>query len=181
MSLPRALLLLLAPLLLVACPDEDTAPPEPEVGEPVIDPQASVGEPVTYRGAEGTEAEWEMTVTVEGYECDIEVGEDDGVFDPGQDRFCAVHLQLENTGDEANVSDFVEGSQLLTDDGGTHAANDLATAQYEQDQGREPVPVAPGETAQRSIVFSVPEEAEPTALSLQAAASDEFVVIDLGG
>jgi hypothetical protein len=177
MRLHRLALLLAASLLLVACPgdDDDVADNGPPT---VVEPDGGMGEPVVYRGGIGTEVEWEMTVTVTGVECDVEVGNDVEI-EPAEDRFCAAHLQLENTGDEPNTTDFVQASVLQTDDGELHPAEAVASAAYADARDRDFAAVAPGEATERSLLFSLPDDAEPLYLHLQAAAADGIWTIEL--
>jgi hypothetical protein len=194
MPLSRLALLAVAALLWAGCADDDDTgvgdlpgPPlgqtesdEPDDGGFDRDVQGTLGEPVVYRGAEDTDAPWELTVVARDVECDVDIG-DEVEAEPAEDRFCVVHLELENTGGEANVAEFTESSSVVVDDGSSHPVEEIATSIYAEDRGRELVAVAPGETAERALVFSVPDGTEPTHLQLQAAASDELVVIDLSG
>ena len=175
MSLRHVALLAIASVLLMGCPNDN----DDEEVEPTVEPQASLGESVTYRGAEGTDAEWEMEVVVEEVDCDIEI--DEVEVDPVDGRLCAVRLQLENTGQEPNIDPFFQSSSLLADDGEIYLALDVASTQYMEEQGLEPIlAVEPGGSAEEYMVFSVSDDAEPEYLYLKAGPDDEFFIIDLG-
>jgi hypothetical protein len=45
----------------------------PEDAEPIIEPHATIGEPVDYRSLVDTDGEWVVTVTIEDVECDIDI------------------------------------------------------------------------------------------------------------
>jgi hypothetical protein len=169
--------MLAIPLLLVACNNDDVGDVDHE--ESIIEPHASVGEPVVYRGGVGTEAEWEMRVVADGIECGIDVGDE---FDEplGGDRFCAVALTAENIGQEPNTEEFFQNSTLITDSDEIGVAAPGPSEAYRERHDLDPlIGVIPGESAESSVVFNVPEGAEPTQLHLQAGTDDEFVLIDL--
>lgn len=182
----RRVLALLFPLslLLAACGDDDgeldtdtEAQEEAAEGdtEPVFEADASMGEPVTYRGNVETEDEWEVTVTVEEVECDvdIEVAAED-------ERHCVARLSVENTGEVEPLEEFWESSTLQTDDEGSYLASVSATDEYTDEQGVEPMAVlAPGESGEQYLVFAVPDDSEPTYLHLLARADDQVLIIDL--
>lgn len=173
MSLRHVAGVLAVPLLMVACNDDVGD------GEPIMDPQASIGEPVVYRGGLGTETEWELTMVVSDIDCDIEDG-DELEESPGADRFCAVTLDAENTGQEPNVEEFSRASTLITETDEIGVAAPGASDTYRELHGLEPlIGILPGETAASALVFSVPDDAEPTHLHLQAGTDDEFLLIDL--
>jgi hypothetical protein len=162
-------------LLTVACNDDVGD------GEPIMDPQASIGEPFVYRGGLDTEAEWELTVVLEDVDCDIEVGDDTDVA-LGDERFCAVAVRAENTGLEPNVEEFSQASTLITDTDDIGVVAPDVSETYRQENGLDPlIGVLPGQTADSALVFSVPADAEPTHLHLQAGTDDDFVVIELRG
>jgi hypothetical protein len=150
-------------------------------GEPILEPQGSLGERVVYRGGLGTEAEWELTVVVEDLACDIEIGDDTDVA-LGDERFCAVAIRVENTGVEPNVEEFSQASTLITDTDEIGVVAPDASETYREENDLDPlIGVLPGETADSALVFSLPAEEEPTHLHLQAGTDDDFVVIDLRG
>jgi hypothetical protein len=162
---------------MVACNDDDVGDVEDE--ESIVEPHASIGEPVVYRGGVGTEAEWEMRVVVEGIECDIDVGDE---FDEplGDDRFCVVALTVENIGQEPNTEEFSQNSTLITDADEIGVAAPTPSEVYRERHDLEPlIGVMPGDSDQSAVVFNVPGGAEPTQLHLQAGTDDEFVLIDL--
>lgn len=182
-----------ATLLITSCTDDDdgTASPttteaEAEAGvaadepEDVIEPVGGVGDTVTYRGATDSGDEWELAVTVQGLECGIEL--DDIAVQSAEDRFCAVQLFLENSAEVGNAANFVQSTLLQTADGTFHPAQELATSDYADQRGDEgPSAVEPGESTERSLVFSIPASEEPRFLHLQATPLDPIVVVDVSG
>jgi hypothetical protein len=174
-SLRQLAVIVAVPALVVACNDDEDV----DDVEPIVEPQASIGEPVVYRGALGTDVEWELTVTVEDIECDIEVGDETEVA-AADDRLCAVGLRLENTGEHPNVEAFSQASSLITDTGEMGLSNVVGSELYiEEEEMDLLVGVAPGEVAETALLFNVAEGEEPMHLQLQAGADDDIVLIDL--
>jgi hypothetical protein len=152
-----------------------------DTGVDVVEPQVALGDTFTYRGAVDTDAAWELTVTPDRLDCDIDMSVL-AEIGPGEGRFCALHLTLENTGIEPNVDDFSSSSVLVADDGTSYGAAEIASFQYADDQGLDPLlGIEPGEGAQSAVVFSIPVDVEPVDVHLQAGTADEFVIIDVGG
>ncbi|MGY6499740.1 MAG: hypothetical protein ACXIVQ_02410 [Acidimicrobiales bacterium] len=189
MPLRRLALFAVAPLLLLACGDDDidlgtdTDDPDSTVveeGEPTVEPQGGIGDAVVYDGAVETDAPWELTVTVTGVECGIEVDDDLEVV--GEDeQLCAATVSMENTGQEANSEDFWQASSVLTVEGDTYEVSDTISVAYAEQQGVEPEGlIAPGDSAELPLVFALPLDDEPAYLYLQAGAADDVVIIDLG-
>ena len=185
MPLRRVLALPFVVLLVLAgCGDDDTdTDTDTEAQEdaaendtePVFDADASLGEPVTYRGNVDTDDEWEVTVTVEGVDCDadIELADDD-------ERFCIARLHVENTGEVEPLEEFWESTSLQTDDEGSYLASVTATDEYADERDVEPMAVlAPGESGERYLVFAIPDDTEPTYLHLLARADDQVLIIDV--
>jgi hypothetical protein len=152
-----------------------------DTGVDVVETQVALGDTFTYRGAVDTDAAWELAVTPDRLDCDIDMSEL-AEIGPGEGRFCALHLTLENTGTEPNVEDFSTSSVLVADDGTSYGAAEIASFQYADDQGLDPLlGIEPGEGAQSAVVFSIPVDVEPVDVHLQAGTADECVIIDVGG
>lgn len=165
--------LLAAAAVLAACDDG-----APDHGAPLMEPQASLDEPVVYRGASDTEEAWELTVTVRGLTCDIDLGEEVDA-EPGHDRFCVVDLHLENTGNTANIEDFARNSTLFGDEQ-LGMASPVLTTEYIDEQGfAQPIGIEPGAAVDSAIVFDFIDEADPQYLELRAGTDDPAVIVAL--
>lgn len=164
---------LAAAVVLAACNGD-----EPDLDEPLIEPQATIGEPIVYRGAADTDEAWELTVTVREVACDIDVG-DEAEIEPGHERFCVVDLHVENTGDTPNIEDFSRASTLLGDEQ-MGMASPVATTEYVAERGLHfPIGIEPGAAVDTAIVFDFPDEPEPLYLELQAGIDDPRIMVDL--
>lgn len=163
----------MAAVTLAACNGD-----EPDLDEPLIEPQASIGEPIVYRGAVDTEEAWELTVTVQDVTCDVEI-DDEVELAPGHDRFCVVDLHVENTGDTPNIEDFSRASTLLGDEQ-MGMASPVATTEYVAEQGLHfPIGIEPGAAVDTATVFDFPDDPEPLYLELQAGTDDPRIMVDL--
>ena len=162
-----------------ATTDEGSAQAEAATEVPVPDapavpaPAGGIGDPVVYTADDG----WELTFTVGQVECNVEI-EAEGL-DPADDRFCAVELEAENTGDAPNTDEFLFGSTLLASDDQRYEVSTQASEQFLVENDMGPSVVPPGERATIPLVFSVPTDAQPQFLLLQGNADEEPVVIEL--
>jgi hypothetical protein len=171
-----AALVVAAVAVMAGCDDGPDA-----ADDDVVEPHAALGETFMYRGAVDTEAAWELAVTADRIDCDIDMSEL-AEIGPGEGRFCALHLTLQNTGTEPNVEDFSTSSLLVGTDGTSYGAAEIASFQYADQQLLDPLlGIEPGEAVQSAVVFSVPEDVEPAEVHLQAGTANEFVIVDVGG
>lgn len=161
--------------------DEETAT---DTEEPVEDEAAEGGEAEDVTEAESspglgdTVADGDFEFVVTDLEAGVERVGDEFLNTDAQGQFVLVHLSVTNIGNDSQTF-FGSNQDLVDTEGRSHSADDSA-AIYLHDSDAVISGINPGNTAEVTVVFDIPTDAEPAAIELHDSAFSGGVSVDLG-